>query len=222
MKGLSGLMKPGGERGTTLVEIMVYISIMGVVFTIVYTILTYSMRYFDYGINLADLQQQALKAQMMLNREISESTMASVIYNNDSTSGYGIIFLSPRDKQGNFKTYQSIDGGKPIWQKFIGYYVSSEKLMRKEVSISPSPNPTPTAPAATPTNPYTSVADFISKSSSVPARCISNNVYSMRFDNFESTAFAIYGTFRLTYHGKINEIQLNTQDLKPITACPRN
>jgi len=215
-------MRTNCARGTTLVEIMVYISIMGVVFTIVYTILTYSMRYFDYGINLADLQQQALKAQMKLNREISESTMASIIYNNDSTKGYGIIFLSARDRHGNFKTYQSIDGGKPVWQKFIGYYVSSDRLMRKEVSISPSPNPTPTAPVAVPTNPYTSVADFISKSSSVPSRCVSNNVYSMRFDNFENTAFSIYGTFRLTYRGKINEIQLNTQDLKPITACPRN
>lgn len=209
-------------RGTTIVELMVYISIMGVIFTIVYTILTYSMRYFDYGINLADLQQQALKAQFKINQEISESTMSSVIYNNDSVNGYGIIFLSPRDNRGNFKTYQNIDAGKPMWQKFIGYYVSSNKLMRKEINITPSPNPTPTAPAAVPTNPYTSVSDFLTKTSSSQPRCISSNVYSMRFDNFQSTAFSIYGTFRLTYKGKINEIQLNTQDLKPITACPRN
>ncbi|GEM_PF-1302571 len=222
MTGAKRLELTDNARGTTLVELMVYISIMGIIFSIVYTILTYSMRYFDYGINLADLQQQALKAQMKLSQEISESTMSSVIYNNDSVNGYGIIFLSPRDNRGNFKTYQNLDAGKPIWQKFIGYYVSSDKLMRKEVNITPAPNPAPAAPVPVPANPYTSVADFLSKTSSAQPRCISSSVYSMRFDNFQNTAFSIYGTFRLTYKGKINEIQLNTQDLKPITACPRN
>ena len=130
------------SRAFTLSELTVYGALLGVLLTGTYAALSLSMRYFMVARAATDLQSQAQQTVLHLVSELADTTGASLYYTNQSNMS-GILFLSPRDRLGNFK---QDTGGNIVWQKWVCYRWDrlTGNLSRMASYLSP-PTITPTA-----------------------------------------------------------------------------
>jgi type II secretory pathway pseudopilin PulG len=141
------------RKAFTLVEVMVYSVLIGVVLAGVYGTLIFSMRYFNAINKISELQDQVLIALSRLEMDISET---SVLTSNTTTSDEkskandSIIFAAYKDSSGQYMF--NADTGKPKLQSWICYYLESDgqgthNLVIKRKKIDP---PSDTIPATPP------------------------------------------------------------------------
>lgn len=141
-------------KGVTLVELMVYIALIGLVFTGVYSIFNACLKYYRTAETRTVLQQNAIKVMANLFGDMVGSKSSTVIIQNDS-SPKGVIFISARKSDGN---YEFDTNGQQLWQRWECYYLKSTgdgryNLIRKESFLS--------TPSSSPgTSPYTTVTQF--------------------------------------------------------------
>lgn len=135
-------LRASRPKAFTLSELTVYGALLGVLLTGTYAALSLSMRYFTVARAATDLQSQAQQTVLHLVSEVADTTGASLLYTNQSTMS-GILFLSPRDRLGNF---QQDTGGNIVWQKWVCYRWerSSGNLSRMVLYLNP-PTIVPTA-----------------------------------------------------------------------------
>ena len=155
-------------RGFTLAELTVYMALLGVLLSGTYATFALSMRYFTVARSATDLQSQAQQSVVHLVSELTDTTGASILYENQTTLA-GIRFLSSRDRLGNF---QQDTSGNILWQKWICYRWtrSTGNLTRMTSYLS-----TPTI--VLPTCPYTPTT-FPSTSSTIVGRNMTSLVFS--------------------------------------------
>lgn len=138
------------RKGFTVPETLVYIALLGIIFTGVYGVLVSSMKYHKHVEKIADMQQQAMLALQKLSVDISEGNSSSTPFTQPSptptedetntdppTAGLKVHikraawigFASPKNSETG--SYVFTDGsssaespaGRVKWQKWIYYYV---------------------------------------------------------------------------------------------------
>ncbi len=170
------------RRGTTLVELLVYIVLMSMMLTAVYAVFVASMRYFRVAQAATELQNDAQQCTLHMVADLADSTSSTVV---TGTGPIGIVFLSPRNNIGNF-VYDS--SGNLYWQKWVGYYFDStnQQLIRKEVTLT-------TAVTTVPTNPYTTATFAALTGSNVRTRTIATDMTALSVGG--TTSVTISATF---------------------------
>jgi type II secretory pathway component PulJ len=117
------------ERGTTLVEALVYTALFGIVLTCIYWVLVASMRYYRIADSSVELQQNGMSAMTAVTQDLSES-MSATVYDLDAAPPKGIIFASPRNRTstGDIGNSYIYDNQKRLlWSKWICYYIAQNK-----------------------------------------------------------------------------------------------
>jgi len=155
--------------GFTLIETILYLTILLLAMSAIYGVLMGTHRYFQIADSSVEVERSAHVAMRGLTSELAESNATPIIWDSSTNPGPGIIFPSIRSTTG---TVSYNTAGKILWQKFVCYYVdtgSPQKLTRKEVGI--------TATATVPTAPTThnTVSEF-SGDASLSKRVVANNV----------------------------------------------
>ncbi|MBI2264998.1 MAG: hypothetical protein HYU64_07480 [Armatimonadetes bacterium] len=127
------------NRGTSLVETLIYGAVLSLAFSTVCGILIAGMSSFHLGADAVDIQEQALRGVTALERGLRESNFISTQVNGSGESK-GVIFISPRNLQNQFD-YDAGEGCL-FWNKLVCMYVAPHPvtgipaLIRKEVAIS--------------------------------------------------------------------------------------
>ena len=132
------------DRGTTLIEALVYTALFGLVLSCIYWVLIASMRYYHIANDSIELQQNGLVALSTITQELSESQANSIYSFSDPD---GIIFASPRNSSNQF-TYGSLTQ-KLQWSKWVCYYVGSNggnNYLYKKEYFKQTPEETPVVP----------------------------------------------------------------------------
>ena len=127
-------------KGVTLTEIMISGVLLVLILTLLYQILIPTQRFWLLGDARTEAQLNAQLGFRMLMKELQSSTFNSITV---STNPKAISFASALDSSG---TMYFTSTGRLIWQKYIIYFLSSARLLRKEVTVSgnvPSSTPTP-------------------------------------------------------------------------------
>lgn len=119
------------KKATTLIEALVYLGLVGFLFTCIYGVLISSMKYYKLAENSTELQNNAMIAVVKMVNELSETRYSTI---SSGGSPAGIIFLSPRNSSNAFE-YDS--SGQLYWQKWVCYYIGTDQngistLIRKE------------------------------------------------------------------------------------------
>lgn len=116
------------RRGTTVLELLIYSTILGLVMTGIYSVLIAGMRYFHTADTSVELQSNAMDALANISQQLAEGNGASC---SIGTSPAGIVFGSPRDANGNFQFNSS---GSLLWQKYVCFYIDTVTLSGTSVS----------------------------------------------------------------------------------------
>jgi prepilin-type N-terminal cleavage/methylation domain-containing protein len=166
----SYLKKP--QKGMTLVEIMIYSALVGIILTGVYATLIFSMRYFKTINTLSSLQDSVLVTLSKMEMEMSETRAASITISESNPPG--VMFPTLKNLQGNY----TFSGGQVLWQAWTCYYLQkndeeSYNLVMKKVNLSSPRTGNPGEP------PFPSVAAFAA-SSSAPPLLVSRNVNMLK------------------------------------------
>lgn len=119
--------------GTTLVELMTYMSLVTMVFLAIYGIFTAGRRYLEIARASIEVQQAANTIGYRLTRDLMETDAHTVQYYPNSaasTAPVGIVFLSARKPvtgaaDDNVFQYDATYG-IPNWQKYVGYYLDAD------------------------------------------------------------------------------------------------
>ncbi len=134
------------KRGVTAVELLITISVMGIMFTMIAGIGLLLKKSYLSQSSLSNMQQDASVALAKMSRELMESSYKTAsIYNpSDVNQPTGIIFASARDFNQNNEFQIDPNTAKSIWYKYVCYYIdtdekSNEKaLCRREFLQDPS------------------------------------------------------------------------------------
>lgn len=122
-------------RGTSLFELLIATALVGLLMTMVYTILASGVNYYLSQSATIDVQQNALIAMSALTNELVETNGGSLKTDQDLPT-VGIVFGSPRDAAGNINYVNT----KLQWAKFVCYYLDVVRdvpcLMRTEKPLS--------------------------------------------------------------------------------------
>lgn len=117
-------------RGTTLVELMIYMSLVTMVFLAIYGVFMAGRRYFEIARASIEVQQAANTIGYRLTRDLMETDAPTVQFYPNSTltsAPAGVVFLSARKPvtgAADDNTFQYDNTyGVPNWQKYIGYYL---------------------------------------------------------------------------------------------------
>lgn len=184
--------------GFTLIELMVYMVLMGIIMSLIYNVLVGATRYLQQGDVQAELQGDAINGMSRLAHDLSESSITQLVYNVDTDKG--IAFVSPRSTSGQFLLDTAT--GQNKWQKFICYYLDStnKRLVKVEA---------PAGPLTTvPTNPNSTIALW--KSAGLTQLVVCRNIYDLDF-HVTGQSITIYGSYEKDCLGKDNSIKMETQ-----------
>jgi type II secretory pathway pseudopilin PulG len=120
------------RRGFSLAETLVSMSIVILVLTMTADILTPCMHVWSANQNRASAEENGLLLGRNMRREISASHLQSVTYR--SAEPTALSFLSSEGAAPNPQMGWDGSTGKPLWRKFVIYYVeaSTHRLYRKE------------------------------------------------------------------------------------------
>lgn len=121
-----------GRRGFTLVEIMVYSLLLGLLMTGVYSAFYISRAYYDSAQGTTEVQQECLKALNGISRVLGQGNSSTVVVQSSPIVGFRI--LSARTTTGVYAHEAS--SGNVQWQRWaVVYYDSAAKEVRlKEVT----------------------------------------------------------------------------------------
>lgn len=140
------------RRGTTLLELLVYSLLLGVLLLAVYGVFSAGMKYFRFIEATSDLRGQAQTTLIRIAAELAETRGYTVLVDDEA-----LIFCSPRNRAGSY-TYDAY--GNLQWHRFVGYYRESDgRILRTPVYLS--------TPRSTPANAST-IVGTISNPSALP------------------------------------------------------
>jgi type II secretory pathway pseudopilin PulG len=144
--------------GMTLIEIMVYSVLLGLLMTGVYSAFYISKTYWDSAQGTTEVQQQCLRAMNGINRVLSQGNASSLaIFSYGSPphqATTGFVVLSAKTPSGLFQHQPTT--GEIMWQRWVAVYIDPNALtngkklrelrMREQI-ITPVPSP-PANPTA--------------------------------------------------------------------------
>ncbi|MEQ8223954.1 MAG: hypothetical protein ABRQ37_16680 [Candidatus Eremiobacterota bacterium] len=178
------------DRAITAVELLITISVMGIMFTMIAAIgLLLKQSYLSQS-SLSNMQQDASVALAKLSRELMETSCKTAsIYNPaDITQPTGIIFASARDFNQNNEFQIDPNTAKCIWYKYVCYYIDIDEklgeraLYRREFLQDPAGGTTGTT---TPLPCTLSVSSFITGGSItygwLPKMIVAHRVRDLNF-----------------------------------------
>jgi hypothetical protein len=117
------------KRGSSLIEVAIYSSLLLLVLAIVYPMYLACRRYFEISRASVGVQQASNLVCYRLNLELMESSPSTVEFfprtTNPNSNVVGVTFLSARNNTKQF----SIDpggSGAPSWQRVVGYYLDAD------------------------------------------------------------------------------------------------
>lgn len=149
------------RRAFTLAELMVYIAVLSVFTTALYSVLILSMRHFRLSEARSDSMQAGLKAVSAINRSLASGATSTLQVQLNPPA---VMFLSAEPTVGSSFAINS--DGELLWQKWVCYHYQAQnrRLMMSFQTITPNPN-LPTAPT---------FATMVALPSRVVARDITN------------------------------------------------
>jgi hypothetical protein len=117
------------HRGVSAVELLITISVMGIMFTMIAGIGLLLKKSYLSQSSLSNMQQDASIALAKLSRELMESSYkTTTIYNpSDINQPTGIIFASARDFNSNNDFKIDPNTAKCIWYKYVCYYIDTDE-----------------------------------------------------------------------------------------------
>ncbi len=126
------------QKGFTLPEIMVYITLVAILLSGVATLLISSIKYHKTAERIADLQHNALIALTNLSNDLSES-QGDAIYRDENENNW-LLFPSPKNITTGGHSFD--DSGSMYWQKWVAYYIETDNdgvdnLVKKEMTLNP-------------------------------------------------------------------------------------
>ncbi len=190
------------ERGTSLVEMLVCCALVGIVLSLVYSMVVAGKNYLAVMSAKHTLQQEALQSITWISREISESDaecfqVATMLVNGVD----GVVFSSPRSPVSGNVEYDIV--GRMLWQQHICYYLRTingvSTLCRKSRTLSPAFSYPPPAPPV----------DTVSSDASLPERVIARHVEIFSVSNEEVPEIKI--RCRLTGFSRDYAIEVKTR-----------
>lgn len=136
------------NKGFTLLEILIATAIIGLLLSVITTVLIRGTEIYNRTKTRGDIQGNAVAALGLLSRELMETDIRSVYRTSNSTYPAIISFLSAVELNGTAVHYD-IDNGKMEWQKYIIYYLTADAksdiegkvLIRREYDPTSSPPP---------------------------------------------------------------------------------
>jgi hypothetical protein len=123
----------------TLVEVLISISLLGLMMGGVYATLVLSMRYQRKLSDSVDTFQQAVLATGRISQALGTGAQASIVVEPD-----GFAFVSAQPKEGPFTHTAS---GQLEWHKYVFFFIENGSLYRGELPL-PAPTITPPVPPA--------------------------------------------------------------------------
>ncbi len=116
------------KRGVTITELLVAISVMGIMFSMIIAITILTKRSYIEEENRSAMQQNTAIALSKLTRELMESSYKTTTIYNPADTGFptGIIFASARNISDNNRFDLDPNTGQCIWHKYVCYYISTE------------------------------------------------------------------------------------------------
>ncbi|MFP4498471.1 MAG: PilW family protein [Vulcanimicrobiota bacterium] len=176
-------------KGITLLELLVYMVLFGIVASGVVGILISTLNYFKITSANSQLQQEAILVFKKLSQEIPEvaqSSFEKTTQNISVRSGQYpvtrqadyVMFASPQPMDGD--SYSFDTEGNVNMKKWVCYYLDHDgdryNLVRKEVSI-PVADQSPT-----PNKIYATVNDFMSDDTVTNTKILAHGVEELTFD----------------------------------------
>jgi len=130
------------RRGFTLSELLVYIGVLSVFTTALYSLIVLSVRHCRISETRSDTMQTNLKAVMRVNKELVAGANGTL---QVQITPPAMMFLSAQPPAS--KTFAVDSGGQLLWQKWvcIRYDAANRKILSSVKSITPTPTP-PTSP----------------------------------------------------------------------------
>jgi hypothetical protein len=201
------------KKGTTLVEVMIYSFLIGVVLSGVYGILIFSLRYYKTVDEMTTMQQDAMIAMSrtgeFLNDSKAEYVTIAPISGFHEPLFVGVMFPSPKNQDNE---YLFNDEGKIMWQKWICYYPERQKdgtvylIAKEDLMFQPVEKPVKQSAEQ--------LAIFTKKTNVTSRRVIAKNISSFKVAQIMAGSpvfeikLAVDGP---TYKNKPNTIELKTQ-----------
>jgi len=125
------------RRGFTLLELLVYSMLLGILLIAVYGVFSAAMRYFRFVEATSDLRGQAQQTLLRVGAELAESRGYTV-----RVSTRSLVFLSPRRRDGRY-SYDAC--GNLQWHKWVWYSLDGQgRLTRSTVYLSTPVSTPPT------------------------------------------------------------------------------
>lgn len=148
-------MRRAGRHGFSLIEVMVYLTLVILILGSSMVIMLMANRFFASTLDNNAVQREAQTTMLQISRELEESKTGKVILSG-ADDPKGVIFLSPRNDKGDFQ-YDYTGDGLLFWQKWVCYYVKEEgnkkKLYRAEKPLG--------TPTVDPPDTVDTTADFV-------------------------------------------------------------
>jgi len=144
------------RSGATLVEIMVYSVLLGMLLIGVYSAFYISRLYWDSAQGTTEVQQECLRAMNGINRILSQGNAATLTvftYGAPPNHTTGFLVLSAKTPSGLF---QHSEAGDVMWQRWMAVYLDPNALTNgkklrelrvREQIITPTASP-PAVPSA--------------------------------------------------------------------------
>ena len=131
-------MRRADLPGFTLVEIMVYMTLLVLILGSSMVVMLMANRFFKSTLDNNAVQREAQTTMLRLSRELEESKRGLVKLNTENETP-GVVFISPRNDKGEY-VYDYSGDGELFWQKWACYYVGpgpdgDARLYRGERSL---------------------------------------------------------------------------------------
>jgi len=146
------------RRGATLVEVIVYCALLGLLLTAIYQVLIGCARAYVEYLSVTELERGVMIATTRVTWELAESNSGSI---RIDTNPSGIVFASPQNAQGLFQYDAS---GNLLWQKYVCYYLdtATRKLVRKEEYLTTPETSAPAIPTGKTTSYFKNSTSLVS------------------------------------------------------------
>jgi len=129
-------------NGVTLPEILVAGSLSLVILGLLVALFVPVKVACITGDNKAEVNMNAFRTLAVLKDELHSSSITSVTYDLAAmpSSPHALSFMTAYDQYGIFVTGAD---GKPVWQGYVVYYLSSgtDTLLKKKIPVSPTTTP---------------------------------------------------------------------------------
>ena len=199
------------RRGFSLIEVIVALSLLGLLLGGILLVYTIGNRYLQQAATAAGVQQQSMVALSLLERELYNAPQISVNWQAGAFPTNYVWFLSAEGVSAPSGGYR-FQNGKLLFQKWVCYYLDTTpgyspdfRLRRCEVALNSPTEDLKLPPPADPLFSIPNLPAFLSISSStVVCNCVAPSV----------------GAFQVTQppdSTNVYDVSLTTQDQTPVS-----